>query len=273
MSRPAFEVDTDALHAYVDGQLSAEQRAAVAAHLAQHPDAAALVAQWTRQNEALGALFSPAAKEPVPGRLNPQRIADRLRSGRMSLLRNLAASLILVAVAAGVGWYARGALWTEEPVSERLIDNAVVAHALYVNEKTHAVEAAADSPNLMRWLSNRIMTPIDAPNLGAQGFNFLGGRLLPGETGDAAHGPAAQLMYENSSAERVTLYITAALPDKKEVWKFENRNGVEAYYWANDMVTCTIVADLPEGDVRMLGKKIFEQLTRKPDSTWNPAGG
>jgi anti-sigma factor RsiW len=274
MNRAAFEVDTDALHAYVDGQLADEQRAAVEAWLAGHPDAAALVAQWRRQNDAIHALFDPVANEVVPPRLEPGRVDAGVRKRRMALLRNLAASLVIVAAAGGLGWFLRGAFWQEEPLSERLIDNAVVAHALYVKEKSHAVEAAADSPNLMRWLSNRIATPIDAPNLTAQGYKFLGGRLLPGETGEGAHGPAAQLMYENpASAERVTLYITAALPDRKRALKYESRNGLGAYYWANDSVTCTIVADLPESDVRTLGKAIFEQLTRKADSSWNPSLG
>ena len=271
---PAFVVDTDALHAYADGQLSAEQRAAVEAYLREHADAASLVAQWQRQNDAINALFSPAAKEPVPPHLNPQRIADRMRGDRLRMFRTIAATVVVIAAAGSIGWYLRGAFWQEEAASERLIDKAVVAHALYVKEKTHAVEAAADSPNLMRWLSNRISTPIDAPDLAEQGYTFLGGRLLPGGTGEDVPGPAAQLMYENPvSAERLTLYITAALPDKAEVWKFESRNGVEAYYWANDAVTCTIVSDLPEKDVRLLGKTIFEQLTRRPDSNWNPTAG
>jgi len=209
----------------------------------------------------------------TPARLNPQRIAERVRTGRLEALRNIAAVLVVVAVAGSLGWYLRGVFWQEEPVYERLIDNAVIAHALYVKEKTHAVEAAADSPNLMRWLSNRISSPIDAPDLAAQGYTFLGGRLLPGEAGEAAHGPAAQLMYENAAAERLTLYITGPLPDKKEVWKLESRRGVDAYYWANDAVTCTIVASLPETDIRTLGKTIFEQLARKADSTWNPSAG
>jgi anti-sigma factor RsiW len=274
MNRAAFQIDTDALHAYADGQLSAGQRAEVEAWLTAHPDAAALLTQWTRQNDAIRTLYDPVASETAPPRLDPGRIAARVRAGRAALLRNLAASLVIVAVAAGLGWYLRGALWQEEPLSERLIDKAVVAHALYVREKSHAVEAAADSPNLMRWLSNRIATPIDAPDLTGQGYTFLGGRLLPGETGEGAHGPAAQLMYENpASAERVTLYITAALPDRRRTWKLESRNGVDAYYWSNEAVTCTVVADLPEKDVRVLGKTIFEQLARKADSSWNPSTG
>jgi anti-sigma factor RsiW len=272
MNRAAFEIDTDTLHAYADGQLVDGQGAAVEAYLAEHPDAAALVAQWQRQNDALRVMFAPVAGEAVPPRLSPHRTAQRLRAGRLQMLRNIAAVFVVVTVAGGLGWYLRGAFWQEEPISERLIDNAVVAHALYVKEKSHAVEAAADSPNLMRWLSNRIATPIDAPNLADQGFTFIGGRLLPGYNDDGAHGPAAQLMYENAAAERLTLYITGPLDDKKTAWQFESRDGVGAYYWASAAVTCTIVADLPEQEVRLLGKKVFEQLMRKADSTWNPTG-
>ena len=89
-------------------------------------------------------------------------------------------------------------------------------------------------------------------------------RLLPAAY-DEAPGPAAQLMYQNASAQRVTLYITSALPDRKEAWKLEARDGLEAYYWANDKVTCTVVGDLPEADLKLLGKKVFEQLTWRRD--------
>ena len=272
MTTAAFSIDTDALHAYVDGQLDAAQRAAVEAYLSSNADAAAVVAHWRRQNDAISALFPPLEQEPVPERLNPAAISHAVRNSWQHNLRNVAAAMALVIVAGSAGWALRGVFWAEEPLSEHLIDNAVAAHAVYVKENTHAVEAAANSPNLMRWLSNRIATPIDAPNLSASGFTFLGGRLLPGESGEHAHGPAAQLMYENASAERVTLYITGAPPDKKEVWKYEARGDVGAYYWADPEVTCTIVADLPETDVRSLGKTIFEQLTRKADSSWNPSG-
>jgi len=263
MTPSPFAIDTDALHAFADGQLPAEQRAAVEAYLANHPEAAALVAGWQRQNDALNTLFAPVASEPVPQRLSPHRIAHAARTDRQRMLRNVAATIVVVAAAGSLGWYLRGAFWTEEGVADRLMDNAVGAHALYVREKTHAVEVAAGAPNLMSWLSNRIATPIDAPSLSDQGFTFVGGRLLPGAA--ETPGPAAQLMYENASAQRVTLYITAALPDKKEVWKLENRNGVEAYYWSSDKVTCTIVSDLPEAEIRQLGQKVFQQLTWRRD--------
>lgn len=265
MSRAPFTIDTAALHAYADGQLSEAERAAVERHLAAHPEAAAEIAAWERQNEALRALF-PATGEAVPPRLSPHLIAHAQRSARAERLRNIAAALVLVVLGSGIGWFGRDYLTPTEAASDRLIEAALTAHTLYVREKSRAVEVAADAPNLMKWLSDRTMTSIDAPDLSADGYTFLGGRLLPSAPGDGVPGPAAQLMYENASAERLTLYITAPLADKEEAWQFASQGAVEAYYWANDEVTCTIVAALSEAEIRQLGRKVFEQLTRRSEN-------
>jgi anti-sigma factor RsiW len=272
MTRPASDIDNAALNAYADGQLDEAERRAVEAYLAARPDAAALVAGWQRQNEALTALFPLGADEPLPARLDPYRIAAGMRAERVRRLRNIAAALLLVLIGSGIGWFGRDVVLPGEAASDRLISAAITAHTLYVNEKTHAVEVAAGSPNLMTWLSNRIATPIDAPDLVAQGFSLVGGRLLPGDPEGYAPGPVAQLMYENATAQRVTLYITPALPDRKEASQFSIRDGVEAYYWADASVTCTLVGALPEDDMKLLGKQVFAQLTRKSDSSWNAAG-
>lgn len=265
MTSGRFAIDTDALHAYADGRLGEAERAAVESHLASHPEAAAEVAAWQRQNDALNALFPPSS-EPTPSRLSPHRIAHSVRMERQQSWRNIAAALLLVVLGSGIGWFGRDYLTPTEAASDRLIDAAVTAHALYVKEKTRAVEVAADAPNLMTWLSNRITTPIEAPDLIADGYTFLGGRLLPSDPDYNLPSPAAQLMYENDAGQRLTLYITAALPDKREAWQFETREPVEAYYWANDMVTCTVVADLPEKTLRDVGRKVFAQLTLRPES-------
>jgi anti-sigma factor RsiW len=266
MTRNPPEITADTLHAYADGQLDGAGRAAVERYLATHPEAAAEVAGWQRQNEAIHALFPSAASESIPARLSPQRIAHEVWSARRQSFVNIAAAIMLVVLGSGIGWFGRDYLTPTRAASDHLIEAAVTAHALYVREKTRAVEVTADAPNLMTWLSSRITTPIDAPDLTGEGYTFLGGRLLPSDPEYGVPSPAAQLMYENADSQRVTLYITAALPDKLEAWQFETRNGVEAYYWANDAVTCTVVADLPEAELRMLGRKVFEQLTRRAES-------
>ncbi len=267
MTREQFAINADALHAYADGHLGDAERAAVERYLAAHPDAAADVDAWRRQNEALAALFpAPAANEPIPPRLSPARIAGDVRTGRRQSLVNIAAAVTLVVLGSGIGWFGRDYLTPAEAKSTRLIDAAVNAHNLYIREKTRAVEVSSEAPNLMSWLSNRITVPINAPDLADDGFVFLGGRLLPGDYDSDDSGPAAQLMYENAQAERLTLYVTAPLPDKKEAWQFETRGGVEAYYWANNAVTCTVVAAMPEEQLRLLGRKVFQQLTLRAEN-------
>src|SRR5690606_5025476 len=92
----------------------------------------------------------------------------------------------------------------------------------------------------------------------------VGGRLLPPVAG-AETGPAAQLMYENTAGERVTIFVTAALPDRADAYEFTTRNALDAFYWANDRITCTVVGDLPEAEMRPVARKVYTQLTRRPD--------
>lgn len=259
-----LRVTEEMLHAYADGQLSADERAAVEAWLIDHPEQADEVANWQRQNEALNALFAPIAKEPIPARLGPQLIAARRSPAPTSWSQLAAAAMVVLALGGAIGWFGRQYSQPAESQSAALIDNAVVAHALYVKEKRHAVEVAADEEeHLVSWLSNRLTTPIEAPDMTTEGFSLVGGRLLPEGLYTEA-GPAAQLMYENSAAERLTVYITAAT-DGAEAFEFTSRDGYEAFYWANDQITCTVVGDLPETEMQTVARRVFQQLTRRPD--------
>jgi anti-sigma factor RsiW len=261
-------VTEDVLHAFVDGQLDADRHAAVEAWLAAHADKAAEIAAWQRQNAAISTLFAPVAAEPVPARLHPHRLAAAALNARWDWTRTAAAAVLVVALSGGFGWFMRGALWTEEAASDRLIDGAIAAHALFVKESRHAVEVGADDrAHLVTWLSNRLGRAIGTPDLAPQGFSLVGGRLLPplAETGT---GPAAQLMYQNATANRVTVYITAAGADHGKPFELANQKGLEAFYWANDQITCTVVGDLPQADMKVVADGVYQQLTWRPD----PAG-
>jgi anti-sigma factor RsiW len=259
-------ITEDTLHAYADGLLDAAGRAEVEAWLAEHPAELAEVAAWQRQNEALTTLFGPVANEPIPARLGPQLIAARRPPAAIGWPQLAAAAVVLVAIGGSIGWFGRDVVMPAEAASDILIDNAVAAHSLYVREKRHAVEvAASEEEHLESWLSNRIETPIAAPDLVAEGFTLIGGRLLP-EGLYTESGPAAQLMYENAAAERLTVYITGALPDAATSYEFVTRGGVDAFYWANAAITCTVVGTLPDADMQTVARKVYQQLTWRPDT-------
>lgn len=191
-------VTTDELHAYVDGVLPADRRAAVEAWLAAHPDDAAHVAAWRAQAEAIRGRYGAVATEPTPGRFNLDRLAPAGRGWRA-----VTAAAIMAAFVGGLaGWFAHGA--TASPsMLERLTAEALAAHRLYIAEVRHPIEVRAGEEHLMPWLSRRVGTTLRAPNLEAYSLKFLGGRLLPGPDG-----PAALFMYETPAGERYTFYCS-----------------------------------------------------------------
>ncbi len=270
MRRTGPEITEALLHGYVDGKLTEAQRASVELYLASHPGKAAEVAHWQRQNEALRTLFGAAANEPVPARLDPQLLARRRTGSHFGVPwpRLAAAAVVLLALGVSAGWYGRSAVFPEETASAILIEDAVTAHALFTRERRHAVEvAASERAHLLTWLSSRIARPIESPDLTAEGFTLVGGRLLPASAYSEA-GPAAQLMYENDAAQRVTVYVTAALPDGAGDRVFTTLDSLDAFYWANDRITCTVVGDLPEAEMQMLARKVYAELTRRPDEAY-----
>lgn len=253
------------LLAHADGRLDDARRREVEAWLEANPDRAAEVQGWRQQNEAIAALFG-VPPEAAPPRLDPHRIAaDRRR--RMVAWPLLAAAAVLVlAIGTGIGWISRDWLHPPETAAETLIASAIGAHELYVRENRHAVEVGGgEAEHLFTWLSNRIERQIATPDLATEGFELVGGRLLPGGYETVTAGPAAQLMYQNAAAQRVTVYITAADPSLGKAYRFENHDALGAFYWSDDRITCTVVGDLPEDEMKAVARKVYQQLTIRPD--------
>lgn len=265
------QITRDQLMAYADGQLPQAERAIVEAHLAVNPEAAAEIVLLQRQADAIKTLFGPAGAETIPARLKPRRLAAEIGRRRIRSWGWAAAALVLVGLGLGSGWVARP-LFDAQPASATLIADAVNAHTVYVAENRHAVEVGSnDSEHLSTWLSNRLDTTLGMPDLAAEGFALVGGRLLPG-TEDAG-GRAAQLMYENAAKERVTIYVTAALPDRASAYQFTSYDGAEAFYWANARITCTVVGTLPEEQMKAVAGSVYRQLTEGDVGTERPYRG
>ncbi len=56
---------------------------------------------------------------------------------------------------------------------------AALAHTVYVPEVRHAVEVKTQEIHLSRWPTKRLTVPVKLFDLRAQGFELVGGRLLP----------------------------------------------------------------------------------------------
>jgi anti-sigma factor RsiW len=253
------QITRETLMAFVDGELDPTARAEVEAWLAANPDATLDVTLMQRQSDAIRTLYGPAAAEPVPARLDPHRLALIQSRRRWQVVGRAAMIVGVLGVGVAAGWLLR-------PVSDnpalynRLIADAVSAHTVYVAENRHAVEVAGtDAEHLSSWLSNRLGTGLAMPDLATAGFSFLGGRLLPAPA--IPGGRAAQLMYEDETGERVTLYITPRTGIDGPKLELVRLGSDNALYWANAAITCTIVGLQPAEALQALANSVFAQLT------------
>lgn len=259
--------DETTLHAWVDGELPPESAAAVAQWLADHPDEAARMAAIQAQTAGLQALHAQVLDEPVPPQLTR---ALHKPPAQWRWPHALAAGLMLcVGIGGGFG-LGYGAAQPKMSIAQTgtatqlpdFVREAAAAHVVYVPEKRHPVEVAAQQQaHLVQWLSKRLGAPLKAPVLDAQGFQLMGGRLLPGETGQAR----AQFMYEDTAGERLTLYVSvleqqAAKASVPAAFQWSRDGSTHGFYWIDGLQGYALSADLPRERLQLLADAIYRQL-------------
>ena len=246
-------VTDDELHAYVDGELPADRRAAVEAWLATHADDAARVAAWRLQADAIRARYADVAEQPIPPKLQLDRMSYASRPWKLAAAVAVVAAFLLGGFA---GWMARDTAGDAPNAFERLTAQALNAHKVYAVEVRHPVEvAAADVEHLQQWLSKRVGYPLRAPNLEAQGLHLVGGRLLPTPTGAAA----AFFMYENASGERFTLYC-ARTKTPNTAMHYNAADKAGAIYWVDSNVAYIVSGAGERKQLWQVARAAYEQI-------------
>lgn len=211
---------------------------------------------WDRQDATLQALYGSVTDEPVPERL--RTVIDEAAAHRAlgSVFARLAAAVVLLAIGGAAGWGTARLLAPGVPEAD-LAELAVRAHETYTPEIVHPVEVPAERhDHLAAWLSNRVGMKITLPDLQAEGYRLLGGRIVPDE-----HGVAALLMYEDSGGKRMTLYIASEPGAEETGFRYASNDGISSVWWYEDGLGCAIVADLPRDRLKALGIVAYEQLT------------
>ena len=148
------------------------------------------------------------------------------------------------------------------------VQRAAVAHSVYVPEVRHPVEVKAQEEHLARWLTRRLEMPVKLYDLRAQGFELVGGRLLPD-----AQGPSAQLMYQaigdappGQTPLRVTIYLRKPEDGTPAAFRYEQRGKTGLFYWVEGASpghpACgyAIVGELPKERLLALAQAIDGQV-------------
>ncbi len=254
--RPDF-TDTD-LSAWLDGEGGADERARIEAHLRDNADAAAKARLWSADRDALRARFDAVRGESIPPRLSDTVTNGKRWGGR----RLQAAAVAALLVTGGV----MGSAITWQVQSQRVataqagtpsgwVQRAAYAHSVFVPEPRHAVEVRAQEEHLSRWLTRRIDIPVKLFDLRDEGFELMGGRLLPD-----AGGKSAQLMYDNAQTkERVTVYLRKPDADAPTTFRYLQQGDLGTFYWVEAGAGYALVGPLPKERLLALAQAIYRQ--------------
>jgi len=223
-------IGEDELQAFIDDRLDGERRAAVEAHLAAHPELRERIAAEQRQRALLRAGLQAKFDEPVPDRLRIANLRAARRGLRTRAWTNAAAAAAIFVVGATAGWFAGGiapqALPTAAAPTASVADGATAAYRTFVVEVAHPVEVGVQQEqHLLQWLSKRLGRKLAAPDLSRFGYRLMGGRLLPGGSG-----AAAQLMYDDASGRRLTIYVRAA-DGTETAFRFRKEGDASTFAW------------------------------------------
>ena len=262
----------DTLHGLVDGRLDVIQQLAIEAQLAHDPKAQATVAQWRLQRSLLQGLHAEVLHDTPPAHLTQAALGTGADPRANALRRwgGLAASVLL---SFAVGWFTHGQWRSTEQLAQQsprkptadFVRQASLAYAVYAPEVRHPVEVgSAEQDHLVKWLSKRLGRPLKVPDLTVQGFELVGGRLLPGDAGASA--VRAQFMFQNTAGERLTLYLGAVQGDgagvntQESAFRFASEGPISSFYWIEQGFGYALTGPVPRDRLMQLAQAVYQQL-------------
>lgn len=264
-------MNLDDMHALVDRLEPEARQRAIATLALNDPQAAETLKDWIQQRAGLRELHQDVLNETVPASL--VQAAGRFSTMRQQMntgwrLSGVAASVVL---AFGVGWFSHqqlaananpSAILTQATAQQEFARQASFAYAVYTPEVRHPVEVtAAEQDHLVQWLSKRLGRPLKVPNLSGQGYELVGGRLLPGETG-----ARAQFMFQNAQGQRITLYLGTVDQKSDQVdqgetgFRYESEGPISSFYWFDQGFGCALSGQINRERLIALATLVYQQL-------------
>lgn len=282
MTNHAHPLDPALMSAWLDQELDSAQRAEVDTWLAQHADDREHVRHWAADADQLRAQLVPLLDEPVPEHLQALVREHGAESWREAFTWRLAAGAATLLLTGGV--IGAALMWQSQGYQQRaqatqtieFVQRAAVAHAVYTPERRHPVEVDTregsleeqrkNEEHLSNWLTRRVGMPVKLFDLREQGFALVGGRLLP----ELPH-KSAQLMYENASKQRITVYLRKPDGDTPAAFRFERQGELSLFYWVDGPTGYALVGNLPREQLLKLAEVIYQQGPKATDPLPAPA--
>lgn len=237
------------LHAYVDGELDAANARAVARKIAADPALARELAATEALRQALREQLPP---EPLPPGLQSriERVVGARPAASMPGWTKLAASLLLgIAIGGGSTLLAtRHSAWEVQDEGVAPTVSVVDNHMRALMSGHMADVASSERHTVKPWFNGRIAQSPRVPDLGAQGFPLIGGRI---DVIDAT--PVPTIVY----GRRLHVISVSALRDgapAKGIQALSPINGYNLVSWSDGDVSYLAASDLNAAELRQFAE-------------------
>ena len=276
-------VSEEELQAYVDGQLPPDERVRIESYLASNPGESERLEAYRKQNIGLHALFDsprfgPGQHAPARGAGDladiPPALAAKARqldrqisaANKPALrFRSLAAGLALLVAAGGAGWMAHERFSEPNDPLVAFTRQAAEAHARLAGfEPAQSGADNEDGRQFVAWLSEQAAgTALTVPDLESLGFRLVADRVMPAATGKRA----AQLLYQDSDGQRITLYMRAGYrPAGREAvetsFTFRREGQVSQFFWQHGGFAYSLIGMMEQKRLLEIAEVVSKELER-----------
>lgn len=242
-----FPTDAD-IHAYIDGQLNQTDHTRMEVWLKRHPAQAGEIRLRQHDAQQLRANFGSLPSWQSATALDPTTIR-RQRRRRAGARMALAASLVLtLGVGSFGGWQMRDLTLATAPPP---MADAMQAYRMLTTNPRMNLDITQHQPGeLQTWISQHFQHAARLPDLQAEGFHPVGGRLLATDVG-----PAAVVLYKNTQGRTISFYIRPPSPINGALPHGQRRSGeLATVYWSGGGYNYALVSRNDATDIQTMLK-------------------
>ena len=246
------------IHALVDGELDAGHARDVEVHLADCARCRAMLRSARDLRQAMGAA-TLGYTAPASLRARVAQIAPRVDSARSNQETRFTTSrrTLLMGVGAGAAASAIAASGVFMVViragdDRRLLGDLVAAHLRSLQAEHLTDVLSSDQHTVKPWFNGRIDIAPPVPDLDAQGFTLLGGRL------DYLDGRAAAAIVYRRRAHIINLFVTAAAAAASPSPRSEL--GFNIYRWSRQGLNFWAISDINADELQEFAQRFQAAL-------------
>jgi anti-sigma factor RsiW len=241
------------IDAYVDGELTGDDRTSVTAHIKSCTGCQALMVDIRQTSRAIAEL----GHEPAPPAL-ASRVRDRLASaaeahepgGMRVVPRRISSSVWRQATALAaccllsilVTWWVMASTGQADQLQQEIL----AAHIRSLLQDSPIQVASSDTHTVKPWFAGRVDFAPEVKNLTAEGFPLLGGRL------DYVNQRRVGALVYRRRLHTVNIFMWRATSSEDVPPTLARKNGYNLLLWRKGGVTYWAVSDLDPAELKRL---------------------